>query len=72
MLFSEMYKVKVNKVTFVGFRRLPPLDPPLNAHEKSEKDPPKTYLHTMQTRAMTRHAFCADGNELSLAWVRKG
>jgi len=30
MLFSELYKIMVNKVTFVGFRgQSPPLDPPL-------------------------------------------
>jgi len=34
MLFSELYKIMVNKVTFVGFmggdRPNHPLDPPLN------------------------------------------
>jgi len=35
MLFTELYKIMVNKLTFVGFRGLiapiaPPLDPPCN------------------------------------------
>ena len=31
MLFSELYKIMVNNVTFIGFRGAiaPPLDPPL-------------------------------------------
>ena len=41
MLFSELYKIMVNKVTFVGFRGaiapVAPLDPPLVLIDKSAK-----------------------------------
>jgi len=35
MLFSELYEIMVDKVTFVGFKGAiaPTLDPPLAAHE---------------------------------------
>ena len=43
MFVSELYKIMVNKVAFVGFRgrdRLnrPPLDPPLTESMQSEHD----------------------------------
>jgi len=40
MLFSELFKIMVKKVFFVGFRGAIdlPLDPPLNVREVSNRD----------------------------------
>ena len=62
MLFSELYKMLVYKVTFLGFRGgspapiAPPLDPPLIA-KSSEKQTRNIWFHKIRFRFDTFSDF---------------